>query len=70
MESRSDLIKLDDEDIYLILYLRKVKGHELRELAQRFKISVESLNDLLAGKVRKDCCKSFRQIEKYLAETF
>ncbi|MGM0898990.1 MAG: hypothetical protein ACQEV0_13880 [Bacillota bacterium] len=69
MNNRSDLIKLGDEDIYLILYLWKVKGFEREELIQRFHISAESLHDLLTGHVRRDCYIGFNQIEKYLVET-
>ena len=70
MDSRSDLIKLSDEDIYLILYLWKVKGHETKALAQRFHISVDSLEDLLSGHVRRNCYREFNRIEKYLVETY
>ncbi|MBT2583429.1 hypothetical protein [Planococcus sp. ISL-109] len=69
MDNRSDLIKLGDEDVYLILYLWKVKGYSSPELMQQFSISRESLDDLLDGHVRKDCYKGFNQIEKYLVET-
>lgn len=69
MDNRSDLIKLGDEDIYLILYLWKVKGCDAPELLRRFHISAESLDDLLSGHVRKDCYKGFSQIEKYLVES-
>lgn len=68
MDNRSDLIKLGDEDVYLILYLWKVKGYSPNELMQQFRISHDSLDDLLAGHVRKDCYKGFNQIEKYLVE--
>lgn len=70
MDNRSDLIKLGDEDIYLILYLWKVKGYETKELAQRFHISAESLEDLLSGHVRRDCYRGFNRIEKYLVESY
>ncbi|MFC4714346.1 hypothetical protein [Planococcus dechangensis] len=69
MDNRSDLIKLDDEDVYMILYLCKVKGYRPNELMQEFRISRKSLDDLLAGHVRKNCYKGFNQIEKYLVET-
>lgn len=68
MDHQSDLIKLGDDDVYLILYLWKVKGYRPTELMQKFRISRESLNDLLAGHARKDCYKGFNQIEKYLVE--
>ncbi|OED31912.1 hypothetical protein BHE17_05465 [Planococcus maritimus] len=70
MNNRSDLIKLGDEDIYLILYLWKVKGWKTKELAQHFHISAESLEDLLTGDARRECYKDFNRIEKYLVETY
>ncbi|ANU21585.1 hypothetical protein BBI15_16060 [Planococcus plakortidis] len=70
MDNRSDLIKLGDEDIYLILYLWKVKGCETKELAQRFHISADSVDDLLSGHARRDCYRDFNRIEKYLVETY
>ncbi len=69
MDNRNDLLKLDDDEVYLILYLWKVKGLKAKDLAHQFRVSDDSLNDLLLGHVRKDCYKGFHQIEKYLVET-
>ncbi|MEZ0481002.1 hypothetical protein [Planococcus sp. SSTMD024] len=69
MNTPTDLIKFSEEDIYHILYLAKVKGFSVDELSQRFCISIESLNDLISGQVRRDCYEKFTQIEKYLVES-
>lgn len=69
MNTPTDLVKFREEDIYHILYLAKVKSYSVDELSRRFCISVESLNGLIAGQVRRDCYEKFNQIEKYLVES-
>ena len=64
-----DIVKLTDEDVYLLLYLKKVKGLPMHQLEEQFCLSKDSLEKIIDGRFRTKCYLGFMAVEKYLIET-
>ena len=69
MVNNSDTKKLTDEDIYFILYLKKIKGLSLQQLEEIFSLSRDSVERIVNGRSRKNCYSGYIAVEKYLKGT-
>jgi hypothetical protein len=68
MEHSSSMWTLADEDVYLLLYLSRVKGVHPAQLEKQFSLSRESMGKILVGQARKKCYANFIAVEKHLWE--
>lgn len=69
MVHNSDIMKLTDEDVYFLLYLKKIKGLPLRQLEEQFSLSRDSIEKLSDGRSRPKCYLGYKAVEKYLKGT-
>lgn len=69
MVQNSDIIKLTDEDVYFLLYLKKIKGLPVHKLEEQFSLSRDSVEKLSDGRSRPKCYLGYMAIEKHLKGT-
>lgn len=69
MIHNSDIIKLTDEDVYHILYLKKIKGLPSQQIEQQFSLSKDSVERIVDGRSRAKCYVGYMAVEKYLKGT-
>lgn len=64
-----DILRLSDESVSHLLYLRYIKGKSLNQLKEQFCLDSESLDHVLNGRVRKEPYRDFMKIKKHLNDT-
>ena len=69
MVNNNDIIKLTDEDVYFLLYLKKIKGLPLHQLEEQFSLSRDSVERLADGRSRTKCYLGYMAVEKHLKGT-
>lgn len=61
-----DTLKLTDEDVYYILYLKNIKRLPSHQLEEQFSLSRDSLEKIIDGRFRSKCYLGYMAIEKHL----
>ncbi|SEI14508.1 hypothetical protein SAMN05192559_12121 [Halobacillus karajensis] len=56
-------VKLEDKDVYKILFLNRVKGLKPYQIEERFPVSKMTIKSIVNGKSRKDCYFAFLDFE-------
>ena len=69
MANNHDIIKLTDEDVYFLLYLKKIKGLPLHQLEEQFSLSRDSVEKIMDGRSRPKCYLGYMAVEKHLKGT-
>lgn len=56
-------VKLEDKDVYYILFLNRVRGWKPYQIAELFPVSKVTIRSIVNGRSRKDCYFAFLEFE-------
>lgn len=63
-------VKLTDQEVYVILYLNRIRGLPTYQLATMFPVTENTIKKIVKGKTRKDCYAMFMKYKDSYPEEF